>query len=168
MVLKINDGFLKKFLEKGLLREMKKRGYWKSGEEPDHDWNKYEGEDILEICLKKTLFEDETEFNKHIEVLKKCVDEYSYYEADDCARHQFVVPILLGDRPHGHIKLLFSHIKYSYFHKEEDGFMFSMDAFAFIDFKTESFVGGIFDEVPSVLNIEKEVWDAFRVNDFTM
>ena len=168
MVLKLDDGFLKEFLEKGLIREMKKRGYWKNGEMPDSDWNQYEGEDILEICLKKTLFENESEFNKHIEVLKKCLDQHKYYEAEDCARHQFVIPIILGDKPHGHIKLLFSKIKHSYFHKEEDGFLFSMDAFAFIDFKTDSSRRGIFDEIPSVLNIEKEVWDAFRINDFTM
>jgi len=168
MVLKIDDGFLKEFLEKTLIKEMRKRGYWKKDVSPDPDWNEYEGEDILEISLKKTLFENETEFNKHIEVLKKCLDEYSYYEAGDCIRHQFIVPILLENKQHGHIKLLFSKIKHSYFHKEEDGFLFSLDAFAFIDFKTESVDRGFFDGLPDISNIEQEVWDAFRINDYTM
>ena len=105
MVLKIKGGLLRDFLEGNLLKEMKKRGYWAEGEEPEPSWNTYEGKDILEINLKKTVFKDEKSIQKHIEFLKKCALTVKFYKADDCSRYQFKIPIYLDGKVHGYLKL---------------------------------------------------------------
>ena len=169
MVLKINNERLRSFLEGSLLVEMKKRGYWLKGEEPIYSWNKYEGKDILEVTLKKTIFKDQNEYMKHIEVLKKCAVSVKYYEADDCSRYQFKIPIYLDNKVHGYLKLLFSDINYSYFHKEEDGKLYSMDAFAFIDFcSVNSKSSRVENIMPDIKVLESEVWKTYLENDYTV
>ncbi len=148
---------------------MKKRGYWLKGEEPISSWNKYEGKDILEVTLKKTIFKDQNEYMKHIEVLKKCAVSVKYYEADDCSRYQFKIPIYLDNKVHGYLKLLFSDINYSYFHKEEDGKLYSMDAFAFIDFCSVNSKSSRAENIlPDIKDLESEVWKTYLENDYTV
>jgi len=171
VVLKIDNEVFREFLEGNLLKEMKKRGYWVKGEEPVSSWNKYEGNDILEINLKKTLFTDKNDYFKHIEVLKKCAVSVKYYNAEDCSRYQFNIPIYLRGKIHGYLKLLFSDINYSYYHKAEEGKLYSMDAFAFIDFnavKNQADINSIVGIMPEIKNLESEVWKTYLENDFTV
>ncbi len=153
------------FFEKLLLKEMKKRMYWSDGEAPFVEWCSLLEKKSLRINLSKVIFGTEGKFKLHLDVLKKISDKETYYEAEDCERFLFDVYI-----PHDGVetivKIYLSKVNFSMEHKKSDGYLFRLDAYAFIDIPDKVINEGVNSEktLTTIKRLEENIWNTYREN----
>ena len=155
-----------RLIERLLIDQMKKRMYWSGEESPFVEWCDFTDKKSIMINLSKIVFNSEKNFNSHLEVLKKISDKEVFYEADDCERYQFDVFSSEEDIK-GSVKIYLSKIKYSIDHKESNGHLFRLDAYALLDIPNQFIEEGIKSETLTTLKvkkIEEKMWNSYREN----
>ena len=134
-----------RLIERLLIDQMKKRMYWSGEESPFVEWCDFTDKKSIMINLSKIVFNSEKNFNSHLNVLKKISDKEVFYEAEDCERYQFDV-FSSEEEIKGSVKIYLRKVKYSLTHKESEGFLFRLDAYALLDIPNQLIEEGMKSE----------------------